>query len=117
MAQVPSLVFESAVTRPLSVVFRSGGRWEGHDYLVEVVAAREGLDSFDVVVDFRDLEAALDRSLAPLQGQLLSDLGLDGPLALARRLLAELAPFAPAPARLQEVALTDGRGRRLSVFG
>lgn len=117
LAQVPSLVFESAVTRPLSVVFRTDGRWEGHDYTVEVVAARQGLDAFDVVVDFRDLEAALDRSLAPLQGQLLSDLGLDGPLALAQRLLAELAPFVPAPARLREVALTDGRGRRLSVFG
>ena len=34
MAQVPSLVFESAVTRPLSVVFRSGGRWEGGDLWV-----------------------------------------------------------------------------------
>lgn len=117
MARASTLLFESAVTRPLSVVFRSGGRWEGHDYLVEVVATREGLDRFDVVVDFRDLEAALDRSLAPLQGQLLSDLGLEGPLALAQRLLAELAPFVPAPARLKEVALTDGQGRRLAVFG
>ncbi|MCM2250058.1 MAG: 6-carboxytetrahydropterin synthase [Geothrix sp.] len=110
------LHFEAAVTRPLSVVFRVGEAWEGHDYTVEVVAARQGLDGFDVVVDFRDLEAALDRSLAPLQGKLLSDLGLDGPLALARRLLAELAPFVPAPARLREVALTDGTGRRMAVF-
>jgi len=109
------LHFEAAVARPLSVVFRSGEVWEGHDYTVEVVTARQGLDGFDVVVDFRDLEAALDRSLAPLQGRLLSDLGLDGPLALARRLLAELAPFVPAPAHLQEVALTDGTGRRLAV--
>jgi len=107
--------FEAAVTRPLSVVFRSGDRWEGHDYTVEVIAVRRGLDGFDVVVDFRDLEAALDRSLAPLQGRLLSDLGLDGPLALARRLLAELAPFVSAPAQLKEVALTDGTGRRLAV--
>jgi 6-pyruvoyl-tetrahydropterin synthase len=97
------------------VVFRTGNAWEGHDYTVEVVASRQGLDSFDVVVDFRALEAALDRSLAPLQGSLLSDLGLDGPLALAQRLLAELTPFAPAPAHLKEVALTDGRGRRLAV--
>ena len=81
-----------------------------------MVATRQGLDSFDVVVDFRDLEAALDRSLAPLQGRLLSDLGLKGPLALAQRLLAELAPFIPAPARLKEVALTDGRGRRMVVI-
>lgn len=117
MSPTPPLIFEAAVTRPLSVVFQSGGAWEGHDYTVEVVAIRQGLDGFDVVVDFRDLEAALDRSLAPLQGRLLSDLGLDGPLALARRLLAELAPFAPAPARLKEVALTDGRGRRMAVRG
>lgn len=115
MTTLPPLHFEAAVTRPLSVVFRVGDRWEGHDYTVEVVTARQGLDGFDVVVDFRDLEAALDRSLAPLQGRLLSDLDLEGPLALARRLLTELAPFVPAPAKLKEVALTDGTGRRLSV--
>lgn len=115
MANASPLHFEAAVTRPLSVVFRTHDAWEGHDYTVEVVAARQGLDGFDVVVDFRDLEAALDRSLAPLQGRLLSDLDLDGPLALARRLLAELAPFVTAPARLKEVALTDGRGRRMAV--
>ena len=117
MSPATPLIFEAAVTRPLSVVFRAGGAWEGHDYTVEVITERQGLDGFDVVVDFRDLEAALDRSLAPLQGRLLSDLGLEGPLALARHLLAELAPFAPAPARLKEVALTDGRGRRLAVKG
>jgi 6-pyruvoyl-tetrahydropterin synthase len=115
LASQSSLHFEAAVTRPLSVVFKFSEAWEGHDYMVEVVTARQGLDAFDVVVDFRDLEAALDRSLAPLQGRLLSDLGLDGPLALARRLLAELAPFVPAPAHLKEVALTDGTGRRLAV--
>ena len=113
-APVP-LHFEAAVTRPLSVVFKTGERWEGHDYTVEVITARQGLDGYDVVVDFRELEAALDRSLTPLQGRLLSDLHLDGPLALARRLLAELSPYVPAPARLQEVALTDGNGRRLAV--
>ena len=117
MGSTSPFQFEAAVTRPLSVVFKVGDRWEGHDYTVEVIAARQGLDAFDVVVDFRDLEAALDRSLAPLQGRLLSDLGLDGPLALARRLLAELAPFVPGPARLKEVALTDGTGRRIAVFG
>ena len=115
MALSQTLVFEAAVTRPLSVVFKVGDAWEGHDYTVEVVATRQGLDGLEVVVDFRDLEAALDRSLAPLQGKLLSDLGLDGPLALAQRLLAELAPFVPGPAQLKEVALTDGTGRRLAV--
>ncbi len=109
------LHFEAAVTRPLSVVFRTGDTWEGHDYTVEVVATRPGLDGFDVVVDFRDLEATLDRLLGPLQGRLLSDLGLDGPQALAQRLLTDLAPHVPAPARLKEVVLTDGRGRRLAL--
>ncbi|MBS1767280.1 MAG: hypothetical protein JST05_07775 [Acidobacteria bacterium] len=108
--------FEAAVERPLSVVFRrADGTWEGHDYLVEVVAGRQGLDAMDVVVDFRDLEAALDGLLAPMQGKLLSDLGLDGPAALAEKLLRELAPTMAAPATLISVALVDGRGRRLAI--
>lgn len=112
----PPLQFEAAVERPLSVVYRTpDGRWEGHDYTVEVIAGRTGLDGFDVVVDFRDLEAALDALLEPLQGRLLSELGLADPMALAQRLAAELAPRVPAPARLLELALTDGRGRRLAL--
>ncbi len=110
------LTFQAAVERPLSVVFQaSDGAWEGHDYAVEVVTSRQGLDDFDVVMDFRDLENVLDRLLAPLQGKLLSDLGLAGPLPLARKLAEQLAPHVPPPARLAEVALTDGRGRRLAV--
>ncbi|MBS1767735.1 MAG: hypothetical protein JST05_10095 [Acidobacteria bacterium] len=108
--------FDAAVERPMSVVFRrADGAWEGHDYLVEVVAGRIGLDAMDVVVDFRDLEAALDGLLAPMQGRLLSDLGLDGPVALAEKLAQDLAPTIQAPARLVSIALTDGRGRRLKV--
>ncbi len=108
--------FEAAVERPLSVVFRRGdGAWEGHDYLVEVVAGRMGLDAMDVVVDFRDLEAALDALLAPMQGKLLSDLGLDGPVALAESLARALAPMLSAPAKLVSIALVDGRGRRIAL--
>ena len=110
------LTFEAAVERPLSVVFQtSDGKWEGHDYTVEVITSRQGLDGFDVVMDFRDLEAVMDRILAPFQGKLLSELGLAGPLELAKKLAQELAPQVPAPARISEVALTDGRGRRLAV--
>jgi 6-pyruvoyl-tetrahydropterin synthase len=110
------LRFEAAVERPLSAVFRDAdGRWEGHDFTVQVIATRIGLDGFDVVVDFRDLEAALEALLKPFQGRLLADLGVAGPLDLARNLLTDLAPCVPAPARIAEVALTDGRGRRLSL--
>ena len=102
--------------RPLSVVYRSAGdRWEGHDFTVEVITARQGLDPYDVVMDFRELEAALDALLEPMQGRLLSDLGLQDPLGLARTLAQALSPKVPSPARLAEVALTDGRGRRLSL--
>ncbi|WP_005036291.1 6-carboxytetrahydropterin synthase [Holophaga foetida] len=109
-----SRTFQAAVERPLSVVFPStDGRWEGHDYRVEVIAEAQGLDGFDVVVDFRDLEAALDALLAPLDGRCLT--GLPSPRALAEHLLAELSPKVPSPAHLAEVALTDGRGRRLAL--
>lgn len=112
----PPLLFEAAVQRPLSVVWRApDGAWEGHDFTVEVIAVRRGLDGYDVVMDFRDLEAALDALLAPLQGRLLADLGFRDPLELARQLATALAPRVPAPARLAEVALTDGRGRRLAL--
>jgi len=111
-----SLQFQAAVERPLSVVFRDeDGRWEGHDYRVEAITERAGLDAFDVVVDFRDLEIALDALLAPLNGRLLSELGLKGPADLAQKLLRDLAATVPAPARLVEVALTDGRGRRIAA--
>lgn len=116
MAPSTPLRFQAAVERPLSVVFRStDGRWEGHDYRVEVITERTGLDGYDVVVDFRDLEAALDAQLQPLQGRLLSELGLAGPRELAQQLLVALSPTVAAPARLAEVALTDGQGRRLSL--
>ena len=112
----PSLRFQAAVERPLCVVFRaSDGRWEGHDYTVEVVTERSGLDGYDVVMDFRDLEAVLDDLLAPLQGRLLSDLGIAGPADLGHRLLQELAGRVPVPARLTSLALTDGHGRCLRL--
>lgn len=116
MVAKSELQFQAAVERPLSVVFRTpDGAWEGHDYRVEVVTERQGLDALDVVMDFRELEAALDAWLAPLHGRLLSESGFQGPVELARRLLEELAPKVPPPARIAEVALIDGRGCRLSI--
>ena len=111
-----SLHFLAAVERPLSAVFRGpGGAWEGHDYRVEVVAGRQGLDACDVVVDLRDLEAALDALLAPLRNAELGALGLAGPAALARHLAGHLAERIPPPARLVELRLTDGTGRSFTV--
>ena len=111
-----SLLFQAAVERPLNVVFQAtDGRWEGHDYRVEVVTERQGLDGFDVVMDFRDLEAALDELLAPLQHRLLSDRGLSGPESLASHLMYALAPRIPEGVRLAGIALTDGHGRRLAL--
>lgn len=110
------MIFQAAVERPLSVVFHaSDGRWEGHDYAVQVVAERRGLDACDVVMDFRALESALVQVLEPLQGRLLSELGLPDPAALAARLLEDLAPHVPEPARLVEVSLEDGQGRRTTL--
>jgi hypothetical protein len=114
-AEAGNFRFFAAVERPLSVVFRrADGAWEGHDYRIEIVVARVGLDGFDVVMDFRDLETHLDRILAPFQGRLLSELGLGGPQQLAGKVAEELAPVVPGAAILHEVALTDGTGRRLT---
>ncbi len=114
-APTAALTFEAAVERPLSVAYRTAeGRWEGHDFRVEVIATRQGLDGFDVVVDFRDLEAALDALLEPLRGRLLEDMDLRDPQELARMLAEKLAQKVPPPARLAEIALTDGQGRRLA---
>lgn len=110
------LTFSAAVERPLSVVFRTpAGHWEGHDYIVEVVAQRKGLNRCDVVVDFRKLEKALDHLLKPLQGCLLSDLDLKDPLELAQRIARDVTPLVPPPAHLAEVSLRDGQGRRLAI--
>ena len=113
-ANSPSKRFQAAVERGLSVVFRAPGQnWSGHDYRVEVVVEAQELDAFDVVMDFRELEAALDALLAPLDACCLDTPDLHAPADLARYLLTALAPKVPPPARLAEISLTDGRGRRL----
>nr|WP_320133216.1 6-carboxytetrahydropterin synthase [uncultured Holophaga sp.] len=113
-APVPR-IFQAAVERSLSVLFRGrDGALSGHDYRVEVVAETARLDAFDVVVDFRDLEAALDTLIAPLDGRCL-EAPLDTPEALCRHFLEQLSPRVPAPARLSGITLADGRGRRLSL--
>lgn len=107
--------FEAAVQRPLSIVFRHpNGAWEGHDYLIEVVTERQGLDSFDVVMDFRELESHLDALLDPFRGKLLSDSGINDPIELAQHLARELEKQVPPPAQIKEINLIDGHQQRLT---
>lgn len=107
--------FEAAVQRPLSIVFRHpNGAWEGHDYLIEVVTERQGLDSFDVVMDFRELESHLDALLDPFRGKLLSDSGIKDPIELAQHLARELEKQVPHPAQIKEINLIDGHQQRLT---
>ncbi len=116
MGKTNPLCFQAAVERPFSAVIRRpDNTWEGHDWRVEVVAERIGLDPFDVVVDFRDLEAALDALLIPLQNRLLNDCGIACPTALAQYLFDALAPKISQPARLSSLSLKDGSGKRISL--
>lgn len=109
-------IFEAAVQRPLNVVFKSSqGLWEGHDYIVEIVVERKGLDAFDVVIDFRELESALDELLGPVQGKLLSDIGLNTPQDLMQLIAKRMSEKIILPSRLREVNLVDGHQRRFSL--
>jgi len=108
--------FQAAVERPLSLVFQNpNDQWEGHDYCVTVVAERIGLNELDVVMDFRILEAALNSILDPMRGHSLSELGMNEPLDVAKKIAEILAPSITPPARLAEVSLQDGTGRRITL--
>jgi len=112
----PPLIFQAAVERQLSLAFQNGaGQWEGHDYCVTAVAEREGLDEHALVVDFRELEAALKSALDTMRGRALGELGLDGPMDAAKKIADALAPTIAPPARLAEVSLQDGVGRRITL--
>jgi len=110
------LRFQAAVERRLSLAFQNGdGQWEGHDYCVTAVAERNGLDEHGLVVDFRTLEAALDSALEAIRGRSLGELGLDGPMEVAKKIASALAPTIEAPVRLAEVSLQDGEGKRITL--
>ena len=108
--------FQAAVERPLSLVFQNpNGQWEGHDYRVTVVTERIGLDEFDVVMDFRALEAALNSVLDPMRGYSLGELGMNEPLDVAKKIAETLIPSIAPPVRLAEVSLQDGTGRGITL--
>ena len=108
--------FQAAVEQSLSLAFQDkDGRWEGHDYRVTVVTERLGLNEHDVVMDFRVLEAALRSVLEPLRGCSLGELGMKGPLDVAKMIAEALAPTIVPPVKLVAVYLQDGTGRRLTL--
>jgi hypothetical protein len=118
------LIFQAAVEAPLSLAFKNpDGAWEDRDYTVTVVAERTGLDAADVVVDFRALDAALDKALEPLRGRRLHGPGMESQTdaakwiaeAVASSIATSIAPSIAPPARLAAVSLQDGAGRRLTL--
>ncbi|MCL1908718.1 MAG: 6-carboxytetrahydropterin synthase [Holophagaceae bacterium] len=115
-AQSSPYMFQAAVELPLSLVFKATeGCWEGHDYCVAVVVERCGLDENDVVMDFRVLESELKNIIGPLRGRLLSELGMEGPIDVAKKIAHEIGPSIRPPARLASVSLQDGTGRRVAL--
>jgi 6-pyruvoyl-tetrahydropterin synthase len=109
-------IFQAAVEQALSLVFKDrNGQWEGHDYCVAVVAERRGLNEHDVVMDFRVLEAALNSALEPMRGHSLSELGMEAPIDVAKKIAESLAPAIAPPAKLASVSLQDGTGRRITL--
>jgi hypothetical protein len=116
MQTASDLIFQAAVEAPLSLVLKTPyGAWEGRDYTVTVVAERVGLDEADGVVDFRVLEAALDKVLGPLRGRNLHEPGMDAPIDVAKRIAEAMAPSIAPPAKLAAVSLQDGAGRRVTL--
>jgi 6-pyruvoyl-tetrahydropterin synthase len=108
--------FQAAVEKHLSLVFQSlDGGWEGHDYDVTVVVQRDGLDRHDVVMDFRDLEAALDTVLEPMRGHTLQELGMAEPHDVAERIATAITPSLVPPVTLASVSLRDGTGRQITL--
>jgi hypothetical protein len=115
-----SLIFQAAVEAPLALAFKDpDGAWECRDYTVTVVAERVGLDEADVVVDFRVLEAALDKALEPLRGRRPQEIGMDAPMDaakwIAEAVASSVAPSIAPPATLAAVSLQDSAGRRVTL--
>jgi 6-pyruvoyl-tetrahydropterin synthase len=109
-------IFQAAVEQTLSIVFQDReGRWEGHDYRVTVVTERLGLNEHDVVMDFRDLDAALNAALDPMRGHSLAELGMGAPIDVAKKIAETLAPAIPQPVKLASVSLQDGTGRSITL--
>lgn len=110
------LCFEAAVQRQLALARDlTGCQNDDHKITVEVVVTSAELDIHDVVVDFRELEAALDEQLAPFQGKLSSELGVGDMIWLTSRLANELESRVPTLTKITEISFISPRGRRTSL--
>ena len=110
------LCFEAAVQRQLVLACGLNGELTGHrEIIVEVIAASKALDLYDVVVDFRELEAMLDEQLRPLQGNLPENFGVRDLLQIASNIARNLAPRVPALSKITEINFIDNLGRCVSL--
>jgi len=103
--------FEAAVQRKLLLKEYINGK----SIMVEVVAVSKSLDEYDVVVDFRELELALDEQLLLLCGALSYDSDVKEVLAVALKLAENMASKVPVFAKIAEVSFVYDCGRRVSL--
>jgi hypothetical protein len=110
------LYFEAAVQRKLLLAgVPSGSCLDDKEIIVEVIAASERLNRYDVVVDFRELEAALDEQLILLQDNLPNNFGIRDMLLVASRLAEKIEPIMPALSKIMEISFIYNCGRRISL--
>lgn len=87
-------------------------RLHGHNYRVEVMVASAELDEVGIVMDFRDLKAALKEVLHEMDHHYLNELGAFencNPSAehIARHIYARLKGMLPSGIALSEVAVWE----------
>jgi 6-pyruvoyl-tetrahydropterin synthase len=104
----PPCLFQAAVELPLSLILQDHkGQWAERGCLVTAVVERVGLDEFDVVMDFRVLEAALTDAIEHIRGRSLQDLGMNGLNELAEKIAKAIAPAIKPLVRLAAVIIRD----------
>jgi hypothetical protein len=112
-----TIYFEAAVKRQLVLARGVADEYFGEvrKMTVEVVVASEKLDQYDVVVDFRDLEMALDEQLKPMHDSLSNDVGVGDILKVASKLANKLSFIVPKSSKVKEINFIDNNGRRVSL--
>jgi hypothetical protein len=108
------LYFEAAVQRKLllkdSLV---GGHTDDDEITVEVVVTSERLDVYDVVIDFRELETAIDEQLLLFHGNLPDNFDVSAMLVVAAKLVKDITPMVPVCAKIMEISFIYSCGRRI----